>query len=125
MIDEAFNLDDLLIPDVAAIDTGQLASKRKPRRKDQFVKVPLEWMYRLAGARYAATPALAHHLLFRSFQERRDTIKLANGLLALLGINRCQKRRALVELEAMGLVVVEHRERKSPNVTLLYPEQGA
>jgi hypothetical protein len=100
MIDEAFNLDDLLIPDVAAIDTGQLASKRKPRRKDQF-------------------------LLFRSFQERRDTIKLANGLLALLGINRCQKRRALVELEAMGLVVVEHRERKSPNVTLLYPEQGA
>jgi hypothetical protein len=69
MIEEAFNLDNLLIPEVAPIaDAGQLASKPKPRRKSAFVMVPIEWMHHLAGARYTATIVLALHLLHLAFK---------------------------------------------------------
>jgi hypothetical protein len=115
-----FNIEDLQIEHAASV-ANQLVSKRRPRRKGEFVMVPLEWMHRLAGARYKATATLALHLLHRAFKERNHTVKVANGLLALKGVSRRQKWRALLELEGMGLIKVEHRGRKSPGITLLYP----
>jgi hypothetical protein len=117
-----FNIDDFRLEAAPPI-AEQPGSERRPRRQDLFVMVPLEWMHRLAGAHTAATCTVALHLLFRAFQERQQTIKLANRLLASLGVSRWQKWRALAELEAMGLISVEHRERKSPIITLLYPAQ--
>jgi len=70
-------------------------------------------------------PSYALHLLFRVFKERRQTIKLANGVLEIYGVSRGQKWRALKELEALGLIRVEHCERKSPRVTVLHPAQDA
>jgi DNA-binding MarR family transcriptional regulator len=70
-------------------------------------------------------PSYALHLLFRVFKERRQTIKLANGVLEIYGVSRGQKWRALKELEALGLIRVEHCERKSRRVTVLYPAQDA
>jgi hypothetical protein len=72
-------------------------------------------------ARYKATTTLALHLLHRAFKERHHIIKVANGLLALKGISRRQKWRALLDLEGMGLIKVEHRGRRSPVITLLFP----
>jgi hypothetical protein len=118
MRDDEFDIDKIRV-EVPATET--LGSKRRPRRQDQFVMVPLEWMHRLSSARCTATWNTALHLLFRSFKERRPTIQLANGVLASKGVTPGQKWRALKELEAMGLVKVEHRPRKSPNITLLYP----
>jgi hypothetical protein len=122
MRQDDFNIDELQI-EAAPPGADRLASKRRPRRQDQFVMVPLEWMHRLCGARYTATWTLALHLLFRAFKERHQTIKLANSLLAAKGVTRRQKWRALGELEAMGLIEVEHRQRKSPNIALLYPAE--
>jgi hypothetical protein len=51
--------------------------------------------------------------------------KLANGVLEIYGVSRGQKWRALKELEALGLIRVEHCERKSPRVTVLHPAQDA
>jgi hypothetical protein len=102
----------------------RLGSKRRPRRKDQFVMVPLEWMHRLCSARRTATWTVAIHLLFRAFKERRQVVRLANGVLAAKGVTPGQKWRALRELGALGLVEVERRPRKSPNITLLYPAEG-
>jgi hypothetical protein len=113
-----FNIEDLQIEHIAPI-ADQPVSKRRPGRKGEFVVVPLEWMHRLAGARYKATTTLALHLLHRAFKERHHTIKVANGLLALKGVSRRQKWRALLELESMGLIKVEHRGRRSPGITLL------
>ena len=93
-------------------------------RKGHFVKVPLEWVARLSAARLAATWKVALHLLHESFKNRRQTIRLANGAVALDGISKCQKWRALAELEGLGLVSIEHRPRRSPDVTLLYPPEG-
>ena len=104
---------------------NHLVPRRSPRGQRQFVRVPLEWGHRLAGARYTATWTLALHLLRRAFKERRQTIKVANALLASKGVSRRQKWRALRELEAMGLVEVGHHARKSPDITLLYPEEKA
>jgi hypothetical protein len=53
-----FNIEDLQIEHAASV-ANQLVSKRRPRRKGEFVMVPLEWMHRLAGARYKATATLA------------------------------------------------------------------
>jgi hypothetical protein len=46
-------------------------------------------------------------------------VVLANAELARKGINRHIKRRALLELEARGLIRVEWRYKKSPIVTVL------
>jgi hypothetical protein len=77
-----------------------------------------------APARWRALQGHGHAgaaLLHRAFKERNHTVKVANGLLALKGVSRRQKGRALLELEGMGLIKVEHRGRKSPGITLLYP----
>jgi hypothetical protein len=45
-------------------------------------------------------------------------VKLANGMLALDGISRRTKRRALLQLERHGLISIERRPKKSPIVHL-------
>ena len=122
MHNDDFDISGLKID--GPIEVGTLASKRRPRRADRFIMVPLEWAQRLRKARTVATQTTALHLLYRAFKDRRHTVKLANGLLALQGVTRGQKCRSLKELEALGLIEVEHRERKSPHITLLYPREG-
>jgi hypothetical protein len=120
-----FDLKDLVyVPTTAPTvpaPPGEVNITSPRPRKGHFVKVPLEWMERLSAARLAATWKVALHLLHESFKNRRQVIRLANGTLALDGISKWQKWRALAELEKLGLVSVERRPNKSPHVTLLYP----
>jgi hypothetical protein len=98
--------------------SGAPAWIRRPRHTVQhFVKVPLTWKDRLAEAKYAATLKLALHLLFEHWKRNGAAIKLPNVVLDRISPD--QKLRALRELEQLGLVVVERRDRKSPTVTLL------
>jgi hypothetical protein len=120
MHDDDFDLESLKLPDTPMPAPSEYTVRRRQRR-DQFVMVPLVWADRLNAARFAATLKVANHLLFQSFKDRRQTMRLANGVMALKGVTRSQKCRALQELEALGLIKVEHRPRKSPEVTLLYP----
>src|SRR5260221_10619224 len=103
--DSDFDINAIQIGE--SIEVGTLARKRRPRPTGQFVQVPLEWMHRLASARRKASYTVALHLLFRVFKERRQTIKLANGVLEIYGVSRGQKWRALKELEALGLIEIE------------------
>jgi hypothetical protein len=123
--DEPFDIEKWKLPDTfaptAAKPSGYTAPLR--RRGEQFVKVPLVWMDRLDGARNSATLKVALHLLFLRFKDHRQTIRLANGALAMKGITPGQKWRALTELHALGLIKVENRPRKSPEITLLYPDK--
>jgi hypothetical protein len=127
MFNKNFDIEALKIKssDVPAPSEAGIQTVRPQRpRKGHFVMLPLEWMYRLDSAHCVATSKVAHHLLHQSFKDRRQTFRLASGVLALKGISRELKRRALEELEALGLVSVERRSRKSPVVTLLYPAEG-
>ena len=100
----------------------QPPSTRPPRRaaKLEFVRVPLAWVDRLAGARYAATLKLAHYILFRDWKSGGEAVSLSNKVLS--DISRGQKWRGLCELEALGLIAIDRRQRKSPRVRPIWPK---
>jgi hypothetical protein len=116
--------DDDFQPALAPTSVSAAANKiragRQRQQREQFIRVPMTWASRLSAARYAATLKVAHHLLHQTFRTHAPTVRLTNAGLA--GVTRWQKGRAIEELETLGLIKVEHRSRRSPEVTLLYPE---
>jgi hypothetical protein len=101
--------------EIETVETG-LAERRK---KKHFIKVPQPWVDRLVGAHYIVTYRVALHLLYRHWRERGAPFTLANGVLSLKGVSRGTKWRALRELEKLGLITIERRERRSPRITVL------
>jgi DNA-binding transcriptional ArsR family regulator len=79
--------------------------------------VPWLWIEKLKGK-----PWYVYHvallLLYLHWQHGDRPIKLASGMLVLDGVSRNSKRRALIELENLGLITAERRSRKSPIVTI-------
>jgi hypothetical protein len=112
--DKELDLDGLQIEE-ATIKTWRPTSKLRRRRHGRFTPMPDEWLPRLTNT----TALVALYLQHLAFKEHRQVVKLANGPLTLQGVSRLQKRRALIELEALGLISVERRARKSPIITLL------
>ena len=92
---------------------------RLRRRAHQFVMVPLAWKARLNSARNACTLKVALELQFRHWKTGGRSVILANSAMADIGVHRHSKWRALRELEALGLIKVVRRPRKSPEVIVL------
>jgi hypothetical protein len=92
--------------------------KKIRERRQQFVKVPWTWIERLGGA-HGKTYAVAVRLLYLHWKGDGKPIKLANGMLAIDGISRWSKWRALEDLEWLGLIAIDRRQRKSPIITLV------
>jgi hypothetical protein len=88
-------------------------------RRQQFVRVPWLWVERLRDARGRQSYRLALCLLYLHWKGNGEPIKLANGMLALDGVSRHSKYRALQDLERLGLISVERQPRKSPTVKLV------
>jgi hypothetical protein len=112
-----FHLDNL------RIDTGEtwaVTPKKIRKRREHFIQVPGIWKERLTKVRYISTYRVALHVLMRDFETRGKPFTLSNGALALENVSRLQKWRALSELEAAGLIRIERRERKTPQVTVLH-----
>lgn len=99
--------------------TRCLCRLRRGPRKRQFIKVPLVWADRLGQARSAATFKVAHRLLLLHFRDRGRPVRLGSLALGPAGVSRPQKRRALIQLEKLGLVHVERQPRRSPIVTVI------
>jgi hypothetical protein len=114
---DPFDLEGLRIDpsDVVLVPSAERAA----RRKQQFIKVPLAWFDRFGVINSAATLKVALHLLQLHFRDRGRPARLGNLALRLSGVSRAKKRRALVELERLGLISVERRPRKSPIVTVI------
>jgi hypothetical protein len=89
-------------------------------KKDTFVQVPLWWAEQAAQATRTPQALVWLWLLHLSWQEHSLTFKLPNGRLAVRGVSRFAKTRALHRLEAAGLIQVSRERGKSPKVTLLY-----
>ena len=89
------------------------------KTKDPFVKVPL-W-FAVEAARATKTPkALVWlRLLHMAWKANSSTFPLPNGKLESEGVSRFAKYRALRELEAAGLIVVERRHGKAPLVSIV------
>jgi hypothetical protein len=89
------------------------------KRRRHFVMVPWTWLEKLAAARYVATYRVAHHILYWHWKEHGEPFTLSNGIMAIEGVSRWQKWRALGELEKLGLITIERRRRKTPRITVL------
>jgi hypothetical protein len=123
-----FTLDDIRArPEDYARAKERPAKKAGERKAPRFTKVPHAWAAALADAKHIKTYPVAIHLLDLAWKEQSRqrwaysfadeiVLPLGNAALAELGVSREQKRRALRELEALGLIQVEWRDDKSPLV---------
>jgi hypothetical protein len=96
------------------------ARPARPVRGPKFFMMPTVWAERLNAAKSAATFKVALHLLLKEFETHQQTTRLANVALTAIEVSRRQKWRALAELEKLGLIRVDRRNRKSPMVILLH-----
>jgi hypothetical protein len=92
---------------------------RIKRKRQHFIQVPWDWVERLATARYIATYRVALHILYRHWKDRGLPFTLSNGAMAIEGVSRWQKWRALQELEQLGLITIERNKRKSPKIVVV------
>jgi hypothetical protein len=101
------------------VPTKTVTPRRIVKRRQSFVRVPLAASEVLAKTARDKTYPVYHHLLYESWRAGGRPVKLANGFLERVGIDRFAKKRALEQLERVGLVKVDWRDRKSPIVTVL------
>jgi hypothetical protein len=83
--------------------------------------VPLWWIREAAKAmKGLEAPAMlvAIELLYAVFRTGSATFPLPNAGLAKIGVSKDVKRRALQRLEKAGLITVERKNGKTPEVTL-------
>jgi hypothetical protein len=88
------------------------------RRQHGYTVFPWSWEHKLMLARHRATFALALYILRRDFETNREPFKVSNVAAAQYGVDRKRKNDALRELEALGLIYVQWRSRKTPIVRL-------
>jgi hypothetical protein len=88
------------------------------KRRQQFVKVPWTWVEKLAKTSSANTYRVALHLLYEHWRCSGQPFHLPNGVLAMEGVTRFAKWRALTELEHLELISVEKRPKRSPKIVV-------
>ena len=103
----------------------ELAGQKKsgpPRHRpgERFLLGPVPWAWVQRAAQLPGKPLHVGIALYqRAGMEKSDTVKLSNGVLEDMGVDRYAKRRALKDLEKAGLVSVKRRHGRSPVVTIL------
>jgi hypothetical protein len=119
--DDPFDLRNLRVPPEMLV-CDSIAAAKVERRRQRFVKVPLNWLEVLREARFASTLRVALFLLYRHWKDRGQPIQLSNVALTWTGVTRREKWRALAELERLGLARVIRRPRRAPLVTVAVPK---
>jgi hypothetical protein len=89
------------------------------KQKEAFVRIPLWFAAEAAKATKTPASLVYIYLVYRAWKARSTTFSLPNGYLRQWGVSREVKRTALRNLEAAGLIVVDRRHGKTPNVTLV------
>jgi hypothetical protein len=117
--DGLFDPAELRVTDAELPGILAAVPRKIQKRRQHFIKVPWTWVERLVTARHLGTYRVALHLLYQHWKSSGRPITLANSVLATEGVRRGTKWRALGELEALGLIDIERRPRKSPRITVL------
>jgi hypothetical protein len=94
---------------------------RKVVRKDKqkpFAKIDLADAAKAFKALGNPKAMVRVWLLHRVWKRKSRTVTAPNGELERLGVSRNIKLRALRQLEAGGLISIDHRHGKSPLVTV-------
>ena len=118
--DDPFDLDDFRLPPDMVRERAIGVPRQIKKRHQQFVKLPLAVVERIARHSRDKTFAVLCYLLHLEWKQGGGPIKVPNGFLAKLGIGRGAKSRALSKLARLGIISVERRGRKSPIVTITH-----
>jgi hypothetical protein len=93
---------------------------KMPKSKELFVKLTIPQLNKLVGLRSPSGVSIFMLMLHENFRHRgKPFILPADKLAAHGGFNPRTQRRALLELEARGLISVRRRNRKSPEIAVL------
>jgi hypothetical protein len=84
------------------------------RRKQRFIKISWPLHEQLLETR-GATYKIATEILRRHWRDGGKPIRLGT----VKGVTRMQKRRALEELEEIGLISVKRSSGRAPRITVL------
>jgi hypothetical protein len=103
--------------DKAADDPEPDKPARNRHWQRHYVEIPWAWMTRLRRARSQGTWCVAVLLLYEHWQHG-SPVTASNILMQDLDVHRRMKSRALIELQELGLITVERKQRRSPRVTL-------
>jgi len=82
------------------------------RRAKPFVQVPLDWAVAMTRATGTPKALVAIELLYAAWKADDEVVTLPAGRLGAAGVDRHTRRRALLELEAAGLVALDRRPGK-------------
>jgi hypothetical protein len=96
-------------------------TKRTKAKKEllKFVQVPAPWKQRLVGAR-GPTYDLAMELLAENWLTGKNPVVVSNILAERVSLSREVKRRALLQLEARGLIRAVREGNQAARVSLLW-----
>jgi hypothetical protein len=109
------------LPQGATVTT--VTPRRIAKRQAQFVQVPLAAIGILMKANASGKTWAVHlHLLYETWRNNGKPVKLPNGFLDMVGVDRHAKTRALKKLKDLGLISIERPgKKKSPVVTVKVP----
>lgn len=119
-----------LCPDLfrATVYTGELApgcQARTEAAQEPFLKGPIPLWWLAAAARLPGKAlAVGIAIWYRAGRAKSDTVGGSWRLWAELGVDRSAMYRALRQLEAAGLIVVERSNGKNPVITLVRRPRG-
>lgn len=87
----------------------------------EFVKgpLPLNWLSSACKLPGKSPLTVALAILFEVGRRKSNEIFLTTAICERFGVNRKAKYRGLAALEAAGLILVNRRPRKNPNITVL------
>jgi hypothetical protein len=129
-IDDSDNLDALrLSPDGVAAAKSSAEAPKPDRRRGQariagsFYLCPTAWADRAAAAVSSKAQLIIAFRLYRCWRTRKpgeNMITASNVIVAGPGFSREGKRRALLKLEAAGLIeVVERYAMRAPRIRII------
>ncbi len=97
---------------------ARLKVQRQAKQAARFIKGPLPWTWVCAAAR-CHPRGLELVLIVKMLIDitGNETVLVSNKLATEMGLGRETKRRALVALEAAGLVRVDRKRGRSPMVS--------
>ena len=115
-----FRVPPVAVAQIAATKAATKRAVKRQRATGRFVIAPVEGVVS-AGAAFEDRRMLVWlFLVYQARLEGGTSVRLTNQALSVWGVDRQTKYRALRSLEVAGLISVERRGKRSPQVTLLH-----
>ena len=111
----------LNLSELRSQDAARDVASPKRRPFTQYVVIPYSWLDVLDAVAGRHAHRLMLRLMWISWRQKSPTVKLTNKALGCR-MDRHTKSATLRRLEQAELISVQWRPRKSPLVTILYPE---